>query len=441
MPRLTSDLMTILLAALLAVAVLPRTILAATISHQTDAAGDPFEVNHALRCNYRLDGPITPGDADRLAAVLPGEPGGHTTLCLHSPGGSFSEGIEIAKLLKENGIGAWVEPGKSCLSACAVAFMGGSEFAHEVGLRPWRVLSSTARLGFHAPALEVEAPPRGDWPPDIVSTAYDVAIAGLADLVTTFASRSHRTQGYWFDPTLLGAMLATPQDEMLMIDTIGKAGLWGIHVAPAGADIAEVVAEGFGPPDAILAATLCSNTVARKNGLFETADAWEAVYYVADGRAGVKTATLGMDILRCTLTLTENGDFAAVYGFSGDNAGETTAVFSRDAASPAKASLTAIGSSDPLARVCYHETAGAEMWSQSCRIRVWAENGRVHHDFALDDGSSKRLTFKLAGYQNAMELDGASAHSEIRPTPRGLALCTKLHDSAAPRFCYRMPLD
>ena len=85
-----------------------------------------------LRCSLSLSGPIEPGDADDLKTFL-AQNGiqewdlyRKDRICLDSPGGSFSEGVKLAKLFNLRGIGTGVEAGKRCESACALAFMGGT---------------------------------------------------------------------------------------------------------------------------------------------------------------------------------------------------------------------------------------------------------------------------------------------------------------------------
>ncbi len=71
-----------------------------------------------LPCTHRLTGPITKGDAGKIAATVPTEiiwtDDGKiqkNLICLDSPGGSFAEAVKIARLVKERLIGTRIEAG------------------------------------------------------------------------------------------------------------------------------------------------------------------------------------------------------------------------------------------------------------------------------------------------------------------------------------------
>ena len=58
-------------------------------------------------------------------------------VALDSPGGNAAEAFSMARLLSDNLIKVWVPQGRICLSACAIAFTGGTDY-HIQGI-----------LGFH----------------------------------------------------------------------------------------------------------------------------------------------------------------------------------------------------------------------------------------------------------------------------------------------------
>ncbi len=168
-------------------------------------------------CHAVLSGPIEPGDVDRLRAILPGDgtDAGYAmmtvTLCLNSPGGSFTEGLALARYLRQTGIGTHVAAGDECLSACALAFLGGTTlwFEDELVSFPTRNLHPLALLGFHAPQLEL-AP--GQYSESDVTRAFGVAL-----VATTEIFRRRVELGIAEDFAL--DFLARSGEDFLMIDT------------------------------------------------------------------------------------------------------------------------------------------------------------------------------------------------------------------------------
>ncbi|MCG6941768.1 MAG: hypothetical protein LJE69_11035 [Thiohalocapsa sp.] len=70
----------------------------------------------------------------------------NTAVYFDSPGGSLGGGIRLGEYLRRNRIKAVVEGGGMCASACALAFLGGTD---RTGAR-WMSSTTTSRLGFHA---------------------------------------------------------------------------------------------------------------------------------------------------------------------------------------------------------------------------------------------------------------------------------------------------
>ena len=98
-----------------------------------------FNAAHAAEV-YRLDnssvafvGEVADGDADKVREVAKkGD-----TMYFHSPGGLAVEGFMIGQVLSDLEIKTSVTEGNTCLSACAFAFLGGTEY------------TVTGILGFH----------------------------------------------------------------------------------------------------------------------------------------------------------------------------------------------------------------------------------------------------------------------------------------------------
>ena len=105
----------------------------------------------------RLTGMIETGDADRLRnlvaplarqpRVLPDAP--LATLELSSMGGDLIEGLRLGYLMREYNLASVVRRGDLCLSACALAFLGGTALRTQGETVPSRTIEIGARVGFH----------------------------------------------------------------------------------------------------------------------------------------------------------------------------------------------------------------------------------------------------------------------------------------------------
>lgn len=92
-------------------------------------------------------GEIKIGDIEKLSAYLRAQPYRKTVaVYLASPGGNLYEGMKLGLYFRENRIKTIVEGGEDCASACALAFLGGTDNNGQ----PWRSSSTNSRLGFHA---------------------------------------------------------------------------------------------------------------------------------------------------------------------------------------------------------------------------------------------------------------------------------------------------
>lgn len=190
-----------------------------------------FEEIERGTCSLRLSGRIEAGDADRLREMLERRfPLEHDelnpALCLDSPGGSLDEGVRIAEVLAAHFTATVVPAGAECLSACAVAFMGGTFGWYEY-IFNMRLIHPDARLGFHAPALDI---PEGAYDGATVTRAFDVAVDAIARIAgdldhTYLTSKINR-----FPRSLLAQMLVHRGEDYLTVDTIEKAAAWDIWV-------------------------------------------------------------------------------------------------------------------------------------------------------------------------------------------------------------------
>jgi len=92
-------------------------------------------------------GKIRQGDVKRLHHFVSRQAKKRqTAIYLKSSGGSLVEGIRLGEYFRANRIKTIVEGNEICASACALAFLGGTD---SNGNR-WMSSTTTSRLGFHA---------------------------------------------------------------------------------------------------------------------------------------------------------------------------------------------------------------------------------------------------------------------------------------------------
>jgi Predicted periplasmic protein len=124
------------------------TIASLLFSPLTRALGFELHDNNSDRLNAVLaSGTIRWDDVERLDNFLAGLPSKrNTAIYLNSPGGSLGGGIRLGKYFRQNRIKTVVEGNETCASACALAFLGGTDR----GGNRWMSSTTTSRLGFHA---------------------------------------------------------------------------------------------------------------------------------------------------------------------------------------------------------------------------------------------------------------------------------------------------
>lgn len=192
----------------------------------------------AMGCFAELSGQIVDGDTDQVERAVAAHrethadkyqyDGAHamrriSRLCLSSPGGSLIEGVKLAAYLSANGIGTAVGRGKTCESACAVAFMGGTHQSEsDIGALPDRILHPLGKLGFHSPSLDI---PQGSYSEETVTRAYVIALKSVEEIQQI--ARDIR-----FPQSLVVALLNTPAQEMTYVTTVGQAAMWRIQIGP-----------------------------------------------------------------------------------------------------------------------------------------------------------------------------------------------------------------
>jgi len=70
----------------------------------------------------------------------------HIAIYFNSPGGNLLGGIRLGKYFKRNGIKTVIQADSICASACALAFLGGTDHNGN----KWMSSTTTSHLGFHA---------------------------------------------------------------------------------------------------------------------------------------------------------------------------------------------------------------------------------------------------------------------------------------------------
>lgn len=99
-----------------------------------------------------LSGQLVAGDAAKFADFVNARSKTWTdwspTVSLSSPGGSLAEGLALGLYFRDRRIATRVRKGQECYSACAVAFLGGTQ-AYATGSGIGRYLEVGAVLGFH----------------------------------------------------------------------------------------------------------------------------------------------------------------------------------------------------------------------------------------------------------------------------------------------------
>ncbi|ORE92804.1 hypothetical protein [Aurantimonas sp. 22II-16-19i] len=181
-----------------------------------------------------LSGAIGKGDAAKLAAVVADlcrkrECDYQNTaamLTLDSPGGSFGEGIAIANLMREKSVAAIVEDGAVCLSACALAWLGGSSFHATGGVGTYvdRYVEPGGRIGFHSPYISpaaMAALPE-DQRLDTQASGLRLGISTLVRFLADFA----------VSPLVIDRIVAMGPDDVMAIETVADVVAFGGELPP-----------------------------------------------------------------------------------------------------------------------------------------------------------------------------------------------------------------
>jgi|GEM_PF-5484866 len=193
-----------------------------------------FTLSNSAFCQVKLAGVIANGDTGQLIRFVkdknvidPENDEIGYSLCLDSPGGSFNEAMVLARYFQTKVVSTVIDRNAACLSACAVAFMFGTEAAGDfIGSK--RAMHFSARLGFHRPALKV--PNRADYTDEQIEKALKVILDSVVNLMV----EANRVQFNHSQPImasdLIQHMFNHEGNDFYEIETVDQAGRWNIQV-------------------------------------------------------------------------------------------------------------------------------------------------------------------------------------------------------------------
>lgn len=178
-------------------------------------------VSHAIR----LSGPIEVGDADKLRAIFvrlktntPAASGTPlATVEFSSSGGDTYEGLKIGYLLRQFNVASLVRARDVCLSACALAFMGGTQNNLGPDFNPSRSIELGGQVGFHNFSLNTDSVQLGPVRDarEGMNKGFSVARGGAAALIAYGAVMGIGTN-------FLARLLGRPPDQWEYVDTASQ---------------------------------------------------------------------------------------------------------------------------------------------------------------------------------------------------------------------------
>ncbi len=169
----------------------------------------------------RFSGPIELGDSAKVRSLLEtlssrkreSVGGSLAIIDLNSPGGILIEGLKIGELLHQYEVGTLVRTGSSCMSACAIAFLGGTFGGVTGGKGIQRELEQGAVLAFHGFYLDPASLRSKSELKDSKLAEFSVAKI-LSSLLISYAT----TMGV--DPKWISEMLTKAEDEFIVVKSV-----------------------------------------------------------------------------------------------------------------------------------------------------------------------------------------------------------------------------
>ena len=108
----------------------------ATAAHAADVS--PMGADTQGRAFFKISGDFEKGDAEKFLTSTDGAT--DAVVLFESDGGDLQTGLDIGSLVRMRGYGTAVLDGKSCYSACALAWLGGTK----------RIVGTDGHVSFHA---------------------------------------------------------------------------------------------------------------------------------------------------------------------------------------------------------------------------------------------------------------------------------------------------
>ena len=198
---------------------------AAAASFTVESGSVPDAKSGAATTRIRITGAIEDGDAERLRAILTrmtgatgaARQGMRIVAELSSGGGDVYAGLNMGYLFKEFDVATRVRAGDLCLSACALAFLGGTASHLPPNLVPDRGIELGGQVGFHSFYINPDSAtlgPATDASSGMV-VGFNLARGGSALLVRYAAAMS-------IDPVFVARLLGRPSEVWEYVDRNGE---------------------------------------------------------------------------------------------------------------------------------------------------------------------------------------------------------------------------
>ena len=201
----------------------PAPAVAGTLSVEQVSVPGPNAKNPIPGYTVRFTGLIEVPDADKLRAEFskirakasPDGTRSPVTIEFSSQGGDLLEGIRIGYLLREFEVAAMVRKDDTCLSACALAFLGGTQSRQPPSPIPSRRIAIGGKVGFHNFSInvtEIQSETKGEAAAGI-RKSFNLARAGVAQLMRFAADMG-------IAPAFISQLVSQPPEQWQLVVTV-----------------------------------------------------------------------------------------------------------------------------------------------------------------------------------------------------------------------------